>query len=227
MSGYNFHNRLVLVFDLGRVLVDFDPDIIISRLSPYTNWSAEDIHYLFSTAEFVDAFEKGKLRPEEFFPILKRVLNLRDINQETLIEIWNDMFSPIPEMLSLVRWIKEKTEVGLVLLSNISSVHYEFLYSQYQELSMFDAYVLSYKVGYRKPEKGIYRYLLDITKGANALFYTDDIERFVYSARELGIDGEVFRGYRKFLSDLRSRECFRKIVDMIDDERVSETIKKS
>ncbi len=226
MNAYNFQNRLVLVFDLGRVLIDFDPDIIISRLSPYTTWSPQDIRYLFSTAEFIDAFEKGKLAPEEFFSILRRILKLDHLDYESFVRIWNDMFFPIPEMLSLVRWLRERTNVGLVLLSNVSSLHYEFLYSQYQELSMFDAYILSYEVGYRKPEKGIYRRLLDITKGARALFYTDDVERFVYSARELGIDSEVFRGYKKFLFDLKNRKDFRKIVDMIGDERIFEIIKK-
>ncbi len=227
MGGSSFKDRLVLVFDLGRVLIDFDPDIIISRLKPYTDWSSEDIYYLFATADFVDAFEKGKMSADEFFSTLERVLNIRDLSREALVEIWNDMFFPIPEMLSLVRRLKERTDVGLVLLSNISQVHYEYLYSEYEELSLFDAYVLSYEVGYRKPEKGIYRYLLDITEGARARFYTDDIERFIYSAREMGIDSEVFKGYKKCISDLKAREHFRGIIDAIGDERVSETVKES
>ncbi len=227
MSGSEFKDRLVLVFDLGRVLVDFDPEIIISRLTPYTDWSAQDIRYLFATADFIDAFEKGRLGEDEFFSILFRVLNLRGISSEELREIWNSMFFPIPEMLSLVRRIKERTNVGLVLLSNVSRIHYEYLYGRYEELSIFDGYVLSYEVGYRKPEKGIYRYLLNLTQGAKSLFYTDDVERFIYSARELGIDSEVFRGYEKFLADLRARKDFRPIVDIVGDERISETIKES
>ncbi len=227
MGGSKFADRPVLILDLGRVLIGFDPDIIISRLLPYTSWSRDDLYWLFATAEFVDAFEKGKMTEGEFFSTLEKVIGLRGLPRPALEEIWNEMFYPIPEMLAFVRFVKENTNLGLVLLSNISSVHFEYLYGEYEELRLFDEYVLSYKVGYRKPEKGIYRHALEVTEGAIARFYTDDIERFVYSAREMGIDSEVFRGYGKFLEDLRCRSHFADVVNAIGDEGVPSTSKKS
>ncbi len=203
-----FRNRPVLIFDLGRVLIDFDPDIIISRLRPYTYWSREDIYRLFATADFVDAFERGRLSKDEFFTILHRGLSINGMSKEALAEIWNDIFSPNLEMLSLLRYIKENTPIGLVLLSNISQVHFEYLYREYEELSFFDEYVLSYKEGYRKPEAMIYNKVKSITRLATSVLYTDDIEQFVYAARLYGIDAVHFKGYKEFLREIEKRNGF-------------------
>ena len=201
--------NLVLVFDLGRVLIDFDPQIIIDRLSPYTHWSGRDIFSLFSSPEFIDAFEKGKMEEGEFFDRLSNIISLKGIDRAALKEIWNDMFFPNKDMLSLVRRIKEMTDIRLIMLSNISKVHFESLYAEYEELALFDDYVLSFQVGYRKPEKGIYKCVLEKARDADAICYTDDVERFVYAAKEAGIDGIHFKGYEYYISEILKRPLFR------------------
>ncbi len=208
-------SELVLVFDLGRVLIDFDPQIIIDRLSPYTHWSKQDMFSLFATPEFVDAFEKGKMEEDEFFDMLGKILSLEGLDRGALREIWNDMFFPKKEMLSLIRRIKESTDIRLLMLSNISKIHFEYLFSEYEELSLFDDYVLSFQVGHRKPERQIYRCVLEKAAGARAICYTDDVERFVYAAREVGIDGIHFKGYDYYLSELLKRPMFREVLSGI------------
>ena len=110
-------NNPVLVFDLGRVLINFDPDIIINRLLPYTNWSRDDMYSLFAGAEFIDKFEKGKMSEDEFFDVLVNVLSLKDVPRDALKEIWNDMFFPNNEMLSLVHMIRDNTDIENASLS--------------------------------------------------------------------------------------------------------------
>ncbi len=217
-----FANKDVLVFDLGRVLIGFDPNLLIDRLLPYTNWTKEDIYWFFATSDLVDTFEKGKISTCDFFSQLKRILSLQDISYDEFLPMWNDIFFPYPEMLRLIELIKEYTDISIVLLSNISLPHYDFLCACYPQLSLFDEKLLSFQVGFRKPEKGIYKILLERTAGCRNLFYTDDIERFIYSARALGIDSEVFRGIHSLKCALEKRSPFLKVAELISDERLSE-----
>ncbi len=206
--------RPVLICDLGKVLIDYDPNIIINRLLPYTNWSAMDICNLFATARFLEEFEKGRFSEEDFFHRLRKILSISDeIGKEDLKAIWNSMFFPIKEMFSFIRYIAGKNEVRIFLLSNISITHYEFLYSQYEELSLFEQSILSYKVGFRKPEKGIFRFALELAGASKDVFFTDDREQFVYAARELGIDAFVFKGYQDFIKQLQVRPAINKLID--------------
>jgi putative hydrolase of the HAD superfamily len=58
-----------------------------------------------------------------------------------------------------------------------------------------DEWILSYKVGVKKPEKRIYDVIFEkMDVDRNEVFYIDDIERYVEAAKGFGINGMVFRG---------------------------------
>jgi glucose-1-phosphatase len=87
-----------------------------------------------------------------------------------------------------------------------SEIHFSFAYEQFPFLHLFDGYVLSYKVGARKPETKIFEKALQFANcSPNHCFYTDDIPEFVAAAKALNIDAELFTSATTLEEQLRSR----------------------
>ncbi len=60
----------------------------------------------------------------------------------------------MPEMEEVVTRLAKG--YPLFLLSNTNALHFEYIQENYPVLKHFSHFILSYKVGSRKPEKGIY-----------------------------------------------------------------------
>lgn len=82
-------------------------------------------------------------------------------------------------------------------------------------INIFDKYVLSYKVGYRKPSPLIF--LDALRKAKTAPFnciYIDDIPEFVYVARFMGIKAIKYEGFERLLHDLKNIGTLRAAIDI-------------
>jgi HAD superfamily hydrolase (TIGR01509 family) len=81
----------------------------------------------------------------------------------------------------------------LFLLSNTNALHFDYIQENYPVLKHFFQFILSYKVGSRKPEKGIYEYLLQQAGlPPEQILFIDDKMPFVAAAREHGIQAWQF-----------------------------------
>jgi FMN phosphatase YigB (HAD superfamily) len=80
-----------LLFDLGKVLVDFDHNIAAKRISQFCRKSPRDIFELFFASEITCDFEAGRIQPFDFFQKIKQSLNL-GLSFESFIPIWNEIF---------------------------------------------------------------------------------------------------------------------------------------
>ncbi|MCX7943275.1 MAG: HAD family phosphatase [Deltaproteobacteria bacterium] len=179
-------------FDLGNVIVPFNHSTIAPRLLNYSIrkeiYSSSEIHnYLYKTAEVEHLYEEGKISTKEFVERIKYQFEL-EISDEEFRSIFCDIFFDAhPETIAIIKAIKQKS-IPLILVSNTNEMHFEFIKSRYEFINLFDAFLLSYKVGVRKPNKKIYEELIKITRlMPNEIFYIDDIEEYVKSAAELDI----------------------------------------
>ena len=86
----------VVLFDLGRVLVDFDHKRAAERISSFCPKSPLEIYNLFFESEATVAFEAGKITPENFYLEVKNMLNLK-LSYDSFIPIWNDIFFLSPK----------------------------------------------------------------------------------------------------------------------------------
>src|SRR5690606_14878171 len=78
--------------------------------------------------------------------------------------------------------------IRLVLLSNTSAFHFEFIQRRWDVLQRFDDFVVSYKVGAIKPEPAIFEAALRaIHCRPHECFYTDDIPAYIEMARRFGL----------------------------------------
>lgn len=136
-------------------------------------------------------FERGLVSPDEFHNWFEKKFDTK-VNRRELSHAASDIFTLNAPIVPVLDEVKSRG-YRLVLLSNTSVFHYEFIREQFQVLDRFDDFVLSYRVKALKPDPAIYEVALK-TIGCDAAdcFYTDDIVQYVEGGRRHGLDAEVF-----------------------------------
>jgi putative hydrolase of the HAD superfamily len=181
-------NRDCIIFDVGRVLFDFDHERSFERLE---RLGARFCRSTFFEQFQVDRYERGELSSEEFLLLLEAHLP-PEFPREVLVEHWQDIFTPIPEMLALLSRLKE--QYCVYLLSNTCELHWQFLDSRFGIESLAHGCVTSFGARVRKPETEIYRYLEQrFALSADNCIFIDDIRENVEAAQKLGWRGVQHR----------------------------------
>ena len=99
---------------------------------------------------------------------------------------------------------KLKKRYQLVLLSNTDKIHFDYIKAKYKILNIFDDLIVSYKVGYKKPNPFIYLKAIKKSKTLlNSILYIDDIPEFVLVAKFFGIKSIQYKNIQQLKSDLR------------------------
>ena len=192
-----------VIFDLGRVLVNFDfrrGYRALEGLCPYT---ADEIPVRMQSGDLLKRFETGLIGPRDFYEQFCELLGL-DVDYSRFCEIWTSIFTDalLPE--SLLESLAARYR--LVLLSNTNPIHFEMIRGAYPHLRHFHRLVLSYEVKAMKPQPEIYRAAIDAAEcRAEECFFTDDILEYVEGARRLGIDAVQFESREQIERELSAR----------------------
>ncbi len=204
----------VVLFDLGRVLVDFDHKRAAERISSFCPKNPVEIYNLFFESQATIDFEAGKITPENFYLQVKEMLGLK-LSYDSFIPIWNDIFFLSPKNRSIFKLVNTlRARYKTALLSNINTLHYEYIKKNFPVFGVFDRIFLSFQLGLIKPDQKIYNKVIQELKvSPQEIFYTDDRADLVESARNLGIQGCVFASFEQLIKDLQAAE-----VTFIDDE---------
>ncbi len=177
----------VFIFDLGKVIVDFDHMIICRKLSKHTNHSKEEVYDIIFNSGLEKSYDEGRITSRQFYKKMKKLVGA-EIGYQDFSAIWSDIFSLNKPLLRLLHNLKGR--YTLLLLSNTNDLHFRQIKSKFPEVLVFDDYVLSYKLGFRKPDKRIYRKALSLAKcKPGECVYIDDIKKYVDVAREFGMVG--------------------------------------
>lgn len=195
----------VILFDLGRVLVDFDHQRAAERISAFCSKTPRQIYNLFFESPATVAFEAGKISPEDFYLEVKNMLDLQ-LSFNSFAPIWNDIFFLSPKNRSVYRLVNDlRPCYKTALLSNINALHYEYLKKSFPVFGVFDKIFLSFELGMIKPDIEIYKKVIQELKvSPKEVFYTDDRKELVESAGSLGIRGCVFVDFAQLMHDLES-----------------------
>jgi len=195
----------VLLFDLGRVLVDFDHLRAAQRIAAFCSKTPRQIYDLFFEAGVTVDFEAGKISPEDFYLQVKSMLELK-LSYASFEPIWNDIFFLSAQnrlVFGLINALRSSYKTAL--LSNINILHYEYLKKNFPVFAAFDRVFLSFQMGLVKPDRQIYNLVVQELKvSPEEIFYTDDRPELVESAQSLGFCGSVFTGYDQLIRDLGS-----------------------
>ena len=195
----------VILFDLGRVLVDFDHKRAAERISAFCAKTPLEIYNLFFQSQATLAFEAGKITPEEFYLRVKDMLDL-NLSFNSFVSIWNDIFFLNPQNRLVYRLVNTlRANYKTAILSNINTLHYDYLKKNFPVFGVFDEIFLSFQLGLIKPDKEIYKKVIQELKvRPQEVFYTDDRPELVESANSQGIRGCVFVNFGQLMGDIQS-----------------------
>ncbi|MFT4554626.1 MAG: FMN phosphatase YigB (HAD superfamily) [Chlamydiales bacterium] len=193
-----------IFFDLGNVLVKLSFEKLRSQLAEVFEIQPEDIDSPLFHNGLHDLYETGQINTEEFCQYLSLRCG-KSIPHEAILKAFNEIFWPNTSIFPLVRSLNEQNK-RLVLLSNVSEAHFFFIKEQYPVLEWFDDFVLSYKVGAKKPDPKIYEAALSVAQcPPEECFFIDDMAENVSSARKHNIDAEQYTDTPTLLKQLKAR----------------------
>lgn len=173
----------VVVFDLGRVLLDFDYRKLEKKLAEHSNLPADEIARLFQQASLLGRYERGFLTSAQFFAEFKTATGYRG-SLAGFQEMFADIFTPIPAMIGLPAAIRAQG-VPVFIFSNTNELAATHVRDRYPFFNHFDGYVLSYEHGAMKPDDSLYQVVEDATghRGQEVLYLDDMAENIETGAR--------------------------------------------
>ena len=192
-----------VIFDLGRVLVDFDFKRGYRALEGLCPYSAAEMPRRLAGCGLVERFESGLIEPRDFVSQMSAVLDLR-IEYPQFCDAWSSIFTDILVPEKILAGLKGRYR--LILLSNTNAIHFEMLRDRLTMLRHFDDLVLSYEVKAMKPRPEIYQAAVERAGcRPEECFYTDDIAAYVAAGRDYGIDAVQFESVAQLERELGQR----------------------
>ena len=192
-----------IIFDLGRVLVDFDFQRGFQALEGVCPYDAAEIRRRIAATDLVERFETGLIEPPDFVAQLSRILAL-DIDYAGFSKLWSSIFTDplIPD--AMLEGLAARYR--LLLLSNTNAIHFEMIRENYPMLRHFHQRILSYEVHAMKPRREIFQAALELCGcRPEECFYTDDIAAYVEAAQGLGMDAVQFESLAQLERELKAR----------------------
>lgn len=180
-----------LLFDMGNVLLHFSHDRMCDQMGALCDRTGAELKKELIDSGWQWNFEKGLVTPEQFHGWFQKRFDV-EVSISALSHAASDIFILNEPMVPVLDELKARGH-RLVLLSNTSTFHYEFIRDRFDVLDRFDDFVLSFQVQSIKPESSIFEAALKkIHCDAPDCFYTDDIAKYVETGRSHGLDAEVF-----------------------------------
>ena len=174
---------MTFLFDIGRVLLDFDFDTSLKRLLPPDVPDAEErLHQLI---ERKDEFEAGGIGAEVYIEWALGILGSNATSDE-FCHAWRHIFTPNEPMWKRVRQLAADGH-RLILFSNINSIHAPWIFEEFPEFSLFHGAVLSFQTGFIKPNPAIYHHAISAYDlDPVHTIYIDDLPPNIESGRKFG-----------------------------------------
>jgi 2-haloacid dehalogenase len=192
-----------IVFDLGGVLIDWNPEYLYSRIFP----NDEERRWFLSTVctmEWNEQQDAGRTLEEGTKHLLQKFPE-HEASIRAYYGRWKEMLGgPIHDTVEIFRELKFNTGLKLYALTNWSAETFPVALELYDFLHWFDGRLVSGEEKVRKPFKEIYQLLIDrFGIDPKKAIYVDDNIRNVLPARELGFTGIHFRTPELFRQELK------------------------
>ena len=185
-----------ITFDLGNVLVKVDHLRFCRRLGALAGLSPLEVYARVFESSLEPGYDTGRITSREFYQRVTAHFEVA-LPYSRFCDLWCDLFDPMDDMMELVQHLA--SSFPLFLLSNTNSLHFDYIRERFGPLLQpFRAFVLSYRVGSRKPEPAIYQALIrQVERPPEEILFLDDKESFVEAARDQGLAAWQFRSPRE------------------------------
>lgn len=182
-----------IVFDMGQVLVDFDPDFFIEHYVTEPQDARLLRNELFDKSEWVE-MDRGTMTEEDLVePVCARLPERLHFAVKELLLHWQDYMKVLHNLDPLAAELKENG-YSLYLLSNASVSIHNFTH-KITALQYFNGTFFSADVKYIKPDPTIYRLFFEkFSLNPKECFFIDDRADNIEAGRKLGMEGFVYGG---------------------------------
>ena len=162
-----------VVFDLGKVLLDFDYGILARRMAGESDLPADHIQRLVDQSPLLHRYETGHLSDREFYDAVVAATGFRG-SEERFRDWFGDIFTEISPMVSLQGALVRKG-VPTYVFSNTNAQAIRHVRASYAFYRRFTGEILSYEVRSMKPDTRIYE-AVEALSGLSGpdLLYLDD-----------------------------------------------------
>ncbi|HTB51162.1 MAG TPA: HAD-IA family hydrolase [Ferruginibacter sp.] len=141
-----------------------------------------------------DTYEMGKLTLDQY---LKRLVfyQPRDFSIEDFKAFMFEQSKPFPETIAFFKELKAKHKLHVIAVSNEGRELNDYRIETFKLHELFDAFVSSCYVKFRKPDTDIFRIACDISHSLpSQALMIDDRLMFVEEARSVGIHALQYTG---------------------------------
>ena len=193
-----------VVFDLGGVLIDWDPRYLYRKLLA-DEAAVEEFLATVCTPEWNAEQDRGRPFAEGVAELVERH-PLHAAAIAAYHERWPEMLGgEIPGTVEVLAELRA-TGVPLYALTNWSAETFGIARERFEFLEWFDGVLVSGEERLIKPDPAIFRLLLDrFGLDPGTTFYVDDAEANVAAARRLGIDAIRYTGHDQLRRELVAR----------------------
>lgn len=182
----------VFVFDLGKVLVDFDYSIAARKIAARSSKAPHDLHTFFGSSPLLVEYESGRISRQDFYDSVRHAIGFHG-GLEEFGSYFADIFSELPETIALHAELRRRG-FKTYIFSNTNDLAIEHVRRNFSFFADFDGYVFSYEIGAMKPLPPIYAAMEKLCgrRGAD-LIYIDD--------RPENIEAGAAHGWRAILHE--------------------------
>ena len=190
------------IFDLGGVLIDWNPRHLYRKLFPGDEAGMEQFLAEVCTPEWNLELDRG--RPfQEAIDELKR----DHARQASLIQAywdrWPEMLGPVDSEVVTILERLHRHGVRLFALSNWSMQTYATTRHRVPELGLFDDILISGEAGHVKPDPELFALAIRrFGVAPQRAFFVDDVDANVEAARRFGLTALLFTNATDLRRDL-------------------------
>jgi len=180
------------VFDLGKVLVDFDYGIAAAKIAALAKCELAAVRKLIAEPPLLYRYETGLMTKQEFYDQVCKSTGYCGGFDE-FGGHFSNIFTPIPAMVELHSQLRARG-VPTYIFSNTNDLAIGHIRKNFPFFANFDGYVLSYECGAMKPDDKIYEAVEKLTgQSGPRILYLDD--------RPENIEAGARRGWQVILQE--------------------------
>ena len=192
----------VVVFDLGKVLVDFDYSIAAGKIAQSSRLTGLEIREMLDHSPLLYRFETGLLTRQEFYGEVCARCGFSGSLDE-FSALFADIFSEIKPMIALQAALRAGG-VPTFIFSNTNEIAEAHIRRRFPFFSNFDGYILSYEHRAMKPTAKIYEVVeLKTGRSGGEIAYLDDRVENIEAGRARGWNALLHETPEKTIAALR------------------------
>ncbi|MGE3320001.1 MAG: HAD family hydrolase [Candidatus Berkiella sp.] len=191
-----------IVFDVGNVLVRWDPQHIINHVFPNDENAPLLVQNIFRHQTWYD-LNLGTINEAQAIDRYHQQLGISQAQLQILLQVVKESLVPVPGSIELLERLSTKPFHLYALTDNTIEIM-AYLKNKYTFWPLFKGIVVSAEIGLLKPSREIYHYLLEHHQlKANETVFIDDHPPNVEGAKAVGITAIQFSNSKQCIDALR------------------------